>query len=76
MIDESDLRLCLQRAAQAVGKDDPETARVLGAHLLGTCGLLSDEERAARYRELGGTLLELGQLYLTAATERPGPARR
>ncbi|MEO6084415.1 MAG: hypothetical protein ABIQ18_15045 [Umezawaea sp.] len=73
--DDSDLRLCLQRAAQAVGQDVPEVGLLLGRHLLRTCGLLSADERAARYTELGGLLIALGQAYLDA-TEPPGPARR
>jgi hypothetical protein len=78
-VDDSDLRLCLQRAAQAVGQDVPEVGLLLGRHLLRTCGLFSADERAARYTELGGLLIALGQAYLDAApdiTGPPGPARR
>jgi hypothetical protein len=53
----------------------PEVGLLLGRQLLRTCGLLSADERAARYTELGGLLIALGQAYLDA-TEPPGPARR
>ena len=78
--DDSDLRLALQRAATAVGQDVPEVGLLLGRHLLRTCGLLSADERTARYTELGGLLIALGQAYLDAsspdATGPPVPVHR
>lgn len=72
---DADLRLCLHRAAQAVGQDVPEVGLLLSRHLLRTCGLLSADERTARYTELGGLLVALGQAYVDA-TGPPGPAHR
>jgi hypothetical protein len=70
------LRLAIQRAAQAVGQDVPEAAAMLGVHLAGTLGgQLSDGERAARYRELGGLLSKLGEAYEVQATQLRPPGQ-
>lgn len=67
------LRLATQRAAQAAGRDIPEAAGMIGAHLLGTLGLISDPDRAARYRELGDLLIQLGEAYQLQANQLDPP---
>ncbi|MFD9740781.1 hypothetical protein [Umezawaea sp. NPDC059074] len=72
---DGDLRLALHRAAAAVGQDVPEVGSLLVRHLVRTCGLLSGDERTARYTELGGLLIALGQAYLET-TGPPAPVHR
>lgn len=70
---DGQLRLATQRAAQAAGKDIPEAARMIGAHLLDTLGLIPDPERAERYRELGQLLIQLGEAYQLQADQLDPP---
>lgn len=70
MTDDDRERLrSLGRLSEEVKVVSPAAALGLADHLAGLLGNQTDREQAARMRELGGQLVQLGQDYLDRAAE-------
>jgi hypothetical protein len=69
VLTEDLLRMSLSRLSREVIKTHPEFGELLARHMLLTCGLVPDLERAAHYHELGTLLVDLGNLYLAESDE-------
>ncbi|MGZ3140409.1 hypothetical protein ACVDFE_00030 [Lentzea chajnantorensis] len=69
------LRISLKRLAGVVAQSHPEFGGVLVQHLMKTCGMLPDAERAAHFEELGTLLIDLGRLYVAESEVLRAPAQ-
>ena len=69
ILTEDLLRTSLARLSREVVKTHPEFGEMLARHMMLTCGLIPDPQRAAHYHELGTLLVDLGRLYLAESEE-------